>query len=255
MITIRQAALYAALSVTPKEVVIPATETEFAMTINTTGTWWATNSSNWLTNPVEGGVSTEAAGFGDAVINWTAAENTTGYDRRAQITVATGPENNEREEQVVNVIQLARDTYIEIPIAAYAVTKEQQTLAVGYYAAGDFTDMQVNCSEDWIQYTGGDDKTLNFAIAENTTAEPRTAVVTVTLQLKAGEPISDTFIVTQAPTINILDVYVDFYEASPWGEEVVLPFYGNTDVSVSVSVAGARFFTVPPTRTLILRRL
>lgn len=235
VITIRQAALYAALSVTPKEVVIPATETEFAMTINTTGTWWATNSSNWLTNPVEGGVSTEAAGFGDAVINWTAAENTTGYDRRAQITVATGPENNEREEQVVNVIQLARDTYIEIPIAAYAVTKEQQTLAVGYYAAGDFTDMQVNCSEDWIQYTGGDDKTLNFAIAENTTAEPRTAVVTVTLQLKAGEPISDTFIVTQAPTINILDVYVDYYEASPWGEEVVLPFYGNTDVGVSVS--------------------
>ncbi len=235
VITIRQAALYAALSVTPKEVVIPATETEFAMTINTTGTWWATNSSNWLTNPVEGGVSTEAAGFGDAVINWTAAENTTGYDRRAQITVATGPENNEREEQVVNVIQLARDTYIEIPIAAYAVTKEQQTLAVGYYAAGDFTDMQVNCSEDWIQYTGGDDKTLNFAIAENTTAEPRTAVVTVTLQLKAGEPISDTFIVTQAPTINILDVYVDYYEASPWGEEVVLPFYGNTEVGVSVS--------------------
>lgn len=235
VITIRQAALYAALSVTPKEVVIPATETEFAMTINTTGTWWATNSSDWLTNPVDGGVSTEAAGFGDAVINWTAAENTTGYDRRAQITVATGPENNEREEQVVNVIQLARDTYIEIPIAAYAVTKEQQELAVGYFAAGDFTDMQVNCSEDWIQYTGGDDKTLNFAIAENTTAEPRTAVVTVTLQLKAGEPISDTFIVTQAPTINILDVYVDYYEASPKGEVVVFPFYGNTEVSTSVS--------------------
>lgn len=235
VITIRQAALYAALTVTPKEVVIPATETEFAMTINTTGTWWATNSSDWLTNPVDGGVSTEAAGFGDAVINWTAAENTTGYDRRAQITVATGPENNEREEQVVNVIQLARDTYIEIPIAAYAVTKEQQELAVGYFAAGDFTDMQVNCSEDWIQYTGGDDKTLNFAIAENTTAEPRTAVVTVTLQLKAGEPISDTFIVTQAPTINILDVYVDYYEASPKGEVVVFPFYGNTEVSTSVS--------------------
>ena len=235
VITVRQAALYAALSVTPKEVVIPATETEFAMTINTTGTWWATNSSDWLTNPVEGGVSTEAAGFGDAVINWTASENTTGYDRRAQITVATGPENNEREEQVVNVIQLARDTYIEIPIAAYAVTKDQQTLAVYYFAAGDFTDMQVNCSEDWIQYTGGDENVLNFAIAENTTAEPRTAVVTVTLQLKAGEPISDSFIVTQAPTINILDVYVDNYEASPWGEVVVFPFYGNTEVSASVS--------------------
>ena len=235
VITIRQAALYAALSVTPKEVVIPATETEFAMTINTTGTWWATNSSDWLTNPVDGGVSTEAAGFGDAVINWTASENTTGYDRRAQITVATGPENNEREEQVVNVIQLARDTYIEIPIAAYAVTKEEQTLEVGYFAAGDFTDMQVNCSEDWIKYTGGDATTLEFDIEENTTAEPRTAIVTVTLQLKAGEPISDTFIVTQAPTINILDVYVDYYEASPWGEEVVLPFYGNTDVGVSVS--------------------
>ncbi|MBQ6081464.1 MAG: BACON domain-containing protein [Bacteroidales bacterium] len=235
VITIRQAALYAALSVTPKEVVIPATETEFAMTINTTGTWWATNSSDWLTNPVDGGVSTEAAGFGDAVINWTAAENTTGYDRRAQITVATGPENNEREEQVVNVIQLARDTYIEIPIAAYAVTKEEQTLEVGYFAAGDFTDMQVNCSEDWIKYTGGDATTLEFDIEENTTAEPRTAIVTVTLQLKAGEPISDTFIVTQAPTINILDVYVDYYEASPKGEVVVFPFYGNTEVSTSVS--------------------
>lgn len=237
VITIRQAALYAALSVTPKEVVIPATETEFAMTINTTGTWWATNSSDWLTNPVDGGVSTEAAGFGDAVINWTAAENTTGYDRRAQITVATGPENNEREEQVVNVIQLARDTYIEIPIAAYAVTKEEQTLEVGYFAAGDFTDMQVNCSESWINYNAGEssEETLVFNIDENTTSEPRTAVVTVTLQLKAGEPISDTFIVTQAPTINILDVYVDFYEASPKGEVVVFPFYGNTEVSTSVS--------------------
>lgn len=235
VITIRQAALYAALSVTPKEVVIPATETEFAMTINTTGTWWATNSSNWLTTSDEGDASTEAAGFGDAVINWTAAENTTGYDRRAQITVATGPENNEREEQVVTVIQLARDTYIEIPIAAYAVTKEEQTLEVGYYAAGDFTDMQVNCSEDWIKYTGGDATALEFDIEENTTAEPRTAIVTVTLQLKAGEPISDTFIVTQAPTINILDVYVDYYEASPKGEVVVFPFYGNTEVSTSVS--------------------
>lgn len=237
VITIRQAALYAALSVTPKEVVIPATETEFAMTINTTGTWWATNSSDWLTNPVDGGVSTEAAGFGDAVINWTAAENTTGYDRRAQITVATGPENNEREEQVVNVIQLARDTYIEIPIAAYAVTKEEQTLEVGYYAAGDFTDMQVNCSESWINYNAGEssEKTLVFNIDENTTSKPRTAVVTVTLQLKAGEPITDSFIVTQAPTINILDVYVDYYEASPKGEVVVFPFYGNTEVSTSVS--------------------
>lgn len=229
VITIRQAALYAALSVTPKNVVLPAHMGHFNLVINTTGTWAASTSCTWLDS------EDDWAGFGDSEMFFEAGVNDTGAQREGQIIVATGPENNEREEQVVNVIQLARDTYIEIPISAYAVTKEQQTLEVGYYAAGDFKDMQVNCSESWIKYTGGDDETFEFAIEENTTAEPRTAVVTVTLDLVVGEPITDTFIVTQAPTINILDVYVDFYEASPWGEEVVLPFYGNTDVGVSVS--------------------
>ena len=233
VIKINQPALYAALSVTPKEVVIPAHNAAFSMTINTTGTWWATNSCNWLTQPVEGGVSTEAVGFGDAVINWTAADNTTGYDRRAQITVATGPENNEREEQVVNITQLKQDTYIYIPEEAYAISKLQQVLNVGYFAAGDFTDMQVNCSEDWIVYdsAASTEANLVFNVAENTTAEPRTAVVTVTLQRVAGEPISDSFIVTQAPTINILDAYVNAVEASPLGERFILPFYTNTTVN------------------------
>ena len=229
VITIRQAALYAALSVTPKSVVLPAHEGHFRLTINTTGTWASTTSCTWLET------EDETEGFGDATIFVEAGVNDTGMVREGDIIIATGPENNEREEQVVHVIQLERDTYIEIPIAAYAVGKENQELSVGYFAAGDFKDMQVNCSEDWIQYDGGDDVSLIFNIDENTTAEPRTAIVTVTLDLVAGEPLTDSFIVTQAPTINILDVYVDSYEASPWGEEIVLPFYGNTEVGVSVS--------------------
>ena len=231
VITIRQAALYAALSITPKNVVLPAHEGHFRLTINTTGTWASTTSCTWLET------EDETEGFGDATIFFEAGDNTTGAVREGDIIIATGPENNEREEQVVHVIQLERDTYIEVPIEAYAITKAEQTLEVGYYAAGDFKGMQVNVSEKWLTYDEGasDDVTLVFNAEENTTAEPRTAVVTVTLDQFVGEPLTDSFIVTQAPTINILDVYVDSYEASPWGEEIVLPFYGNTEVGVSVS--------------------
>ena len=231
VITVRQAALYAALSVTPKEVVIPAHEGHFNMTINTTGTWYASTSCTWLDSEDDMG------GFGDYEIFWEAGVNDTGMERVAEITVATGPENNAREEQVVKVTQLERSTYIYVPEEAYAITKDQPNLTVGYFAAGDFKDMQVNCSEPWIRYSNrlSNDEHLGFAIEENTTAEPRTAVVTVTLDLVVGEPISDTFIVTQAPTINILDVYVDEYEASPNGEVIIFPFYGNTRVSTSVS--------------------
>ncbi len=231
VITVRQAALYAALSVTPKEVVLPAHEGHFNMTINSTGTWYTTTSCTWLDT------NDDLGGFGDYEIFWEAGVNDTGMERVAEIVVATGPENGEREEQVVKVTQLTRSTYIYVPEEAYAITKERQDLTVGYFAAGDFKDMQVNCSEPWIRYSNrlSNDEHLGFAIEENTTAEPRTAVVTVTLDLVTGEPISDTFIVTQAPTINILDVYVDEYEASPNGEVIIFPFYGNTRVSTSVS--------------------
>ncbi len=244
VITIRQAALYAALSVTPKNVVIPAHNGHFNVVINTTGTWAASTTCTWLDSDYDSGEDDGAwAGFGDAEMFFEAGVNDTGAQREGDIIIATGPENNEREEQVVHVIQLERSTYIEIPISAYAVTKEAHTgrnsLIVGYYAAGDFKDMRVDCSEDWIDYSHSrsDEEHLVFDIEENTTAEPRTATVTVTLDLVAGEPISDTFTVTQAPTINILDVYVDAYEASPWGETIVFPFYGNTDVDVSISSA------------------
>ena len=231
VITVRQAALYAALSVTPKEVVLPAHEGHFNLVINTTGTWAISTSCTWLDT------EDDWAGFGDDELYFWAGDNTTGARREGDLVVATGPENNEREEQVVHVIQLERSTYIEIPINAYAVSKEQQTLSVGYFAAGDFKDMIVDCSEPWIIYdsSNSDRTNLAFTIAENTTSEPRTATVTVTLDLFVGEPISDTFTVTQAPTVNILDVYVDFYEASPKGELIVFPFFSNVEVETSLS--------------------
>ena len=226
VITIRQAALYAALSINPQSVVLPAHNGEFTLTINTTGTWMATLDNSWLTT------TDDLAGFGDGTIKFTATVNETGADRTGTIVVATGSENNEREEQVVTVIQLERDTYINIPMAAYALTKAEQVLNVGYYAAGDFKDLQVNCSESWIVYDAANSDMTNFVfnVAENTTAEPRTATVTVTIEQVVGEPLTDSFIVTQAPTINILDVYVQAIEASPWGQTDVLPFYGNTPV-------------------------
>ncbi|MBR5035421.1 MAG: hypothetical protein IKX71_08955 [Bacteroidales bacterium] len=236
VITVRQAALYAALSVSPKEVVIPAVMGHFNMVVNTTGTWMASTTCTWLqTEHIDD--DGYVAGFGDDEVLWTAGDNITGAVREAEIVVATGGENNEREEQIVKVTQLERSTYIYVPEDAYALTKEEQTLRVGYYAAGDFKDMQVNTSADWITYHRrySDDEHLGFSVEENTTAEPRTATVTVTLELVTGEPISDTFIVTQSPTINILDVYVDEYEASPNGEIIVFPFYGNSRVSTSVT--------------------
>ena len=231
VITIRQAALYAALSVTPKNVVLPAHNGHFNLVINTTGTWAASTTCTWLHT------EDDMAGFGDSEIFFEAGVNNTGAQREGDIIVATGPENNEREEQVVHVIQLERDTYIDRPISAYALTKDQQVLRVGYFAAGDFKDMQVNCSEEWITFRRrySDDEHLGFEVEENTTAEPRTATVTVTIDQVVGEPLTDTFTVTQAPTVNILDVYVDFYEASPKGELIVFPFYSNVEVETSLS--------------------
>ena len=237
VIKINQPSLYAALSVNPKSVVLPAHNAEFILTINTTGTWLSTVDCTWLST------EDDTAGFGDATIFIKAGVNDTGAERKGSIIVATGGENNAREEQVVSVVQLSRDTYLEIPIAAYALSKLEQVLNVGYFAAGDFKDMQVNCSEDWITFDSAysDETTLAFDVAENTTAEPRTATVTVTLDLVAGEPLTDTFIVSQAPTINILDVYVKEINASAWGQKDKLPFYGNTDVE---AVSSAPWCTV-----------
>lgn len=226
VITVRQAALNAAMSVSPKHIVLPAHDAESYITILTTGTWTASYDCTWFELDTQ-------AGFADGGIILVAGDNDTGAERSAEIIIATGPENEVRAEQIVTVLQLERDTYLEIPESAYALTKEQQQLSVGYYAAGDFKDMQVNCSEEWISYdaSSSNETSLVFNVNENTTAKSRTATVTVTLDLVQGEPITKSFIVSQAPTVNILDVYVDKIEASAYGQTDVLAYYGNTPVA------------------------
>ena len=232
VITVRQAALNAALSVSPKNIVLPAHDAESHITVLTTGTWTVSYDCTWFELD-------SLAGFADGGIDLTAGDNDTGAQREAEIVIATGPENEVRAEQIVKVLQLERDTYLEIPESAYALTKEQQTLSVGYYAAGDFKDMQVNCSEEWITYdsSSSDETNLVFKVNENTTAKSRTATVTVTLDLVQGEPITKSFIVSQAPTVNILDVYVDKIEASAYGQVDTLAYYGNTPVAAISSAA------------------
>ncbi len=232
VITVRQAALNAALSVSPKTIVLPAHDAESHITVLTTGTWTVSYDCTWFELD-------SLAGFADGGIDLTAGDNDTGAERESEIIIATGPENEVRSEQIVKVRQLMRDTYLEIPESAYALTKVEQKLTVGYFAAGDFKDMQVNCSEDWISYDSSNSDETNFVfnVNENTTAKSRTATVTVTLDLVKGEPITKSFIVSQAPTINILDVYVDKINASAYGQVDTLAYYGNTPVAAISSAA------------------
>ncbi len=231
VITIRQAALQAALEVTPKTVIKPAFASEFDIKILSTGTWSVTCDESWIT-------LSDAYGFADGSVHVSMPVNDSGADRTATITIATGAENETREIQKVTVTQLMKDTYLIIPEEAYALNKWEQGLNVGYYVAGELTDMQVNCSEDWITYdpANSDETTLAFKVKENDTKDIRTATVTVTATFLQGDPITDTFIVTQAPTVNILDVFVDKKFVVGAGEHFTLPYYCNTDANVTSSV-------------------
>ncbi len=231
VITVRQAALQAALEVTPKTVIKPSFASEFDIKILSTGTWSVTCDEDWIT-------LSDEFGFADGSVHVSMPVNDSGADRTATITIATGPENGVREIQKVTVTQLMKDTYLIIPEEAYALNKWEQGLNVGYYVAGELTDMQVNCSEDWITYdpANSDETTLAFKVKENDTKDIRTATVTVTATFLQGDPITDTFIVTQAPTVNILDVFVDKKFVVGAGEQFTLPYYCNTDANVTSSV-------------------
>ena len=232
VITIRQAALQATLEVTPTSVIKPAFASDFAIQILSTGTWSVTCDEAWID-------LSENYGFSDGTVIVSMPVNTTGADRKATITIATGDENGSREVKKVTVTQLMKDTYLIVPEEAYALNLYAQMLKVGYYAAGEITDLQVNCSEKWINYVpaNSDDTNLVFEVAENDTKDVRTATVTVTATFRQGDPITDTFTVTQAPTVNILDVFVDYKAVSAQGEVFTLPYYCNTDANISSSVS------------------
>ena len=136
----------------------------------------------------------------------------------------TGTEYETRLSKQVTVVQYASDTYLSIPTASYLLSKEEQPLDVALTIAGDVKEQYATCDSDWITVGKLSESNLALEVAENTTAEVRTATVTVTVVPVLGEPIVKSFTVTQSPTINILDVYADTFEVSVEGETLAFAY-------------------------------
>ncbi|MBQ1168241.1 MAG: BACON domain-containing protein, partial [Bacteroidales bacterium] len=225
---IRQGAAYSTLVVSPAEKNLYAIAQNFVASILTNNSWTASSDSDWLTID-------QTAGTGDYMLNVNVAENKTGQVRVAVITVQTGAENSQRESATITVTQRPEQFYFEVPVRSFLFDKWGGPAKVTFVTSGNEESVVASSNVDWLRVGDMEDGFVNVAVQENKTAEVRTGVVTITCTPVFGDPIAIPVTFTQSPTVNILDVFVDVIDVMARGDEVALPYYANTPVSVSSS--------------------
>lgn len=232
-IKVIQPSIENALMVTPGSQIVTAAAQSFEFTVVTRTEWTIQSDKSWVTFD-------EVSNEGDDVVTVNVSANTTGKDRSAVISVISSSINGERIIENVAVTQLANDFYFIVPQKSFAFDKNatdaQTAVIFEYIAVGDIISVDASSNEKWCEIDIDDvAKTGTINVSENTTAEPRFATIQITAVPAGKEPVVKTIMVAQAPTVNVLDIYVDEYIVNWQGEEFSLPIYTNTELTISSS--------------------
>ena len=201
-LTVKQKAADASLSVSEQEIVMYKDAEKYKVMVLSNTAWDVTSSREWCTTSAQAGVGSQA-------LEIAVAENKTGHERTATVTL-TSESGGEILSCNIVITQKSVPASLKVSPTEKKITGEAQDVNVTILT---LVDWKATSDSDWLslgQASGSGDATLKVSASANSTGEERSGVVTV--YTTVGEERESHIVkITQSSGKFFLDVPITEY--------------------------------------------
>lgn len=188
-ITINQKGCHENLAVSSNYFSVSPENKSYNFVIYTNMSWEASSDQSWC-------VLSSSSGNGENTLSFNVSENTTGLERKAVVKVKSGSLTQE-----ITIIQQSKSATLSVSTNIFSVNADRNTYNFSITSNLDWT---ITSDQSWCTPSiaaGSNNQTVSFVVSENTSAQERTAMISV----KAGTLLQQ-ITVTQTGTNQTLAV-------------------------------------------------
>ena len=188
-ITINQKGCHENLAVSSNYFSVSPENKSYNFVIYTNLSWEASSDQSWC-------VLSSSSGNGENTLSFTVSENTTGLERKTVVKVKSGSLTQE-----ITIIQQSKSATLSVSTNIFSVNADRNTSNFSITSNLDWT---ITSDQSWCTPSiaaGSNNQTVSFVVSENTSAQERTAMISV----KAGTLLQQ-ITVTQTGTNQTLAV-------------------------------------------------
>ena len=154
------------------------------------------------------------------------------YSEKAREGFLTAILKNNEGKEVTRTVKLTQDFTegfkLNVQSEKYLVDRQKQDLIVPLIVKGTPFKLDVASDSPWLTVKKNEDDTeVAASVAENTTGEERSAVITITMSEIPGDPIVRKVQIVQSALVNELSIPMQQAALEPNGGEMLIPFKSN----------------------------